>query len=146
MLYIDRWKLIVIALICLLGFVYASPNVFLSREAADESGDVPFYVPYRSVNLGLDLRGGSYLLLKVEADVVVQERIDSLQDVVRSALREARVRRRNMQVEGAADIQVVQPLAGTVLLAGQNFKRFFAVGIANGHQALAVVQPLQTPR
>ena len=102
MLYIDRWKLIVIALICFLGFVYASPNVFLSQEAADESGDVPFYVPYRSVNLGLDLRGGSYLLLKVESEVVVQERIDSLQDVVRSALREARVRRRNMKVEGSA--------------------------------------------
>lgn len=102
MLYIDRWKLIVIALICLLGFVYASPNVFLSREAADQSGDVPFYVPWRTVNLGLDLRGGSYLLLKVETDVVVQERVDSLQDVVRSALREARVRRQNMQVVGSA--------------------------------------------
>ena len=58
MLYIDRWKLIVIAVICLLGFVYASPNVFLSRQAADEVSDLPFYVPYRSVNLGLDLQGG----------------------------------------------------------------------------------------
>jgi len=100
MLYIDRWKLIVIAVICLLGFVYASPNVFQSRDSADNAGDLPFYVPYHSVNLGLDLRGGSYLLLKVESDVVVQERIDSLQDVVRSALREAKVRRRNMSVDG----------------------------------------------
>ncbi len=110
MLYIDRWKLIVIALVCLLGFVYASPNVFLSHQEAVKSGDMPFYVPYRSVNLGLDLRGGSYLLLKVEADVVVQERIDSLQDVVRSALREARVRRRNMSVSGnAVTFDLVDP-------------------------------------
>ena len=100
MLYIDRWKLIVIAVICLLGFVYASPNVFLSRQAADEVSDLPFYVPYRSVNLGLDLQGGSYLLLKVETDVVVGERADSLRDVVRAALREARVRRRNLKLDG----------------------------------------------
>ncbi len=102
MLYIDRWKLILIAVICVLGFVYASPNVFQSRDVADKAADLPFYVPYHSVNLGLDLRGGSYLLLKVEADVVVQERIDSLQDVVRAALREAKIRRRNMSVVGSS--------------------------------------------
>ncbi len=110
MLYIERWKLILIALICLLGFVYASPNVFLSREAADETGDLPFYIPYRTVNLGLDLRGGSYLLLQVETDVVVAERVESLTDVVRNALREARVRRRNLTVEGqAVSFDLVDP-------------------------------------
>ena len=66
MLYIERWKLILIALICALGFVYAAPNVFLSRGDAEAQGDLPFYVPYRTINLGLDLRGGSYLLLQVD--------------------------------------------------------------------------------
>tara|TARA_R110002096_G_scaffold4167_2_gene19704 strand:- start:1199 stop:2785 length:1587 start_codon:yes stop_codon:yes gene_type:complete len=99
MLYIERWKLILIAIISVLGFVYASPNVFLSRADGDSASDVPFYVPYRTVNLGLDLRGGSYLLLNVETDAVVRERVESLTDTVRSALRESRVRRRNLRVE-----------------------------------------------
>ena len=99
MLYIERWKLILIAIICVLGFVYAAPNVFLSRNAAESVGEVPFYVPYRTVNLGLDLRGGSYLLLSVETEAVVKERVESLTDVVRSALRESRVRRRNLRVD-----------------------------------------------
>ena len=97
MLYIERWKLILIAIISVLGFVYASPNVFLSRADGDSASDVPFYVPYRTVNLGLDLRGGSYLLLNVETDAVVRERVESLTDTVRSALRESRVRRRNLR-------------------------------------------------
>ncbi len=100
MLYIERWKLILIALICALGFVYAAPNVFLSRGDADVQSDLPFYVPYRTINLGLDLRGGSYLLLQVDTDAVVQERVESLTDVVRSALREERVQRQNLRVEG----------------------------------------------
>lgn len=99
MLYIERWKLILIALICVLGFVYAAPNVFLSRDDTEVHGDVPFYVPYRTINLGLDLRGGSYLLLQVETDAVIQERVESLTDIVRSALREARVQRRNLRVD-----------------------------------------------
>ncbi len=100
MLYIERWKLILIAITCLLGFVYAAPNVLLSRSDGDSASTLPFYVPYRTVNLGLDLRGGSYLLLEVQSDVVVRERVESLTDVVRSALRDTRVQRRNMRIEG----------------------------------------------
>lgn len=99
MLYIERWKLILIALVCVLGFVYAAPNLILSRDDGDAQSDLPFYVPYRTINLGLDLRGGSYLLLEVETQAVVQERVESLTDVVRTALREERVRRRNLRVE-----------------------------------------------
>jgi preprotein translocase subunit SecD len=101
MLYIERWKLILIALVCALGFVYASPNVFLSRDASDAQSDLPFYVPYHKINLGLDLRGGSYLLLDVQTDAVVRERVEGLTDIVRSALRESRVQRRNLQVHAS---------------------------------------------
>lgn len=100
MLYIERWKLIVIAIICALGFVYAAPNVLLNRTDGDSASNLPFYVPYRTVNLGLDLRGGSYLLLEVQTDVVVRERVASLTDVVRTSLRESRVRRRNLKIDG----------------------------------------------
>jgi preprotein translocase subunit SecD len=110
MLYIDRWKLVLIALICVLGFVYAAPNLLQSRNDADQSSDLPFYVPYRSVNLGLDLRGGSYLLLQVEADTVVRERLESLTDVVRNALRDSRTQRRNLRIEpNGVSFQLLNP-------------------------------------
>ncbi|MCA8928883.1 MAG: protein translocase subunit SecD [Alphaproteobacteria bacterium] len=99
MLYIERWKLLLIALVCVLGFAYAAPNLFLSRDEGDADAQLPFYVPYRTINLGLDLRGGSYLLLQVQTDAVVRERVESLTDVVRNALREDRIRRRNLKVE-----------------------------------------------
>jgi preprotein translocase subunit SecD len=110
MLYIERWKLILIAIICVLGFVYAAPNVILNRADSDSASSIPFYVPYRTVNLGLDLRGGSYLLLEVQSDVVVRERIESLTDVVRSALRESRVQRRNMRVDqNGVSFELLEP-------------------------------------
>ena len=39
------------------------------------------------MHLGLDLRGGSYLLLEVDMKAVVKERLDSMLDAVRQALR-----------------------------------------------------------
>jgi protein-export membrane protein SecD len=45
------------------------------------------WLPWRTVHLGLDLQGGSYLLLEVDMDAVVKERLDSLLDAERQALR-----------------------------------------------------------
>ena len=39
------------------------------------------------MHLGLDLRGGSYLLLEVDMKAVIKERLDSMVDGVRQALR-----------------------------------------------------------
>jgi preprotein translocase subunit SecD len=50
-------------------------------------------MPWRTIHLGLDLRGGSYLLLEVDMATVAKERIDSLVDGARTALRTAKVER-----------------------------------------------------
>jgi preprotein translocase subunit SecD len=41
------------------------------------------------MHLGLDLRGGSYLLLEVDMNAVIRERLDSLADAARTGLRRA---------------------------------------------------------
>ena len=43
-------------------------------------------MPWRQVHLGLDLRGGSYLLLQVDLDAVRKERLDTILDRTRQAL------------------------------------------------------------
>lgn len=50
------------------------------------------------VNLGLDLQGGSYLLLEVDMDAVVQERMDNLAETVRVGMRNNRIGISNLSV------------------------------------------------
>ncbi len=87
MLYFPRWKYTLIAIVCALGFLLSAPN-FVSKETL---ADLPSWLPSNQVNLGLDLQGGSHLLLEVDVDTVLSDRLESLVDDVRQALRDARI-------------------------------------------------------
>jgi preprotein translocase subunit SecD len=78
MMYFSRLKTWVILSACLLGAILCLPNLFAAPVA---------WLPWRTVHLGLDLRGGSYLLLEVDMKAVIKERLDGLVDGVRQALR-----------------------------------------------------------
>ncbi|MBB4286855.1 protein translocase subunit SecD [Roseospira goensis] len=95
MLYFAKWKIGLVLAICLAGLVFSVPNVI--RGQADA---LPEW--WQPVTLGLDLQGGSYLLLEVETDVVVREQLEALVENARSALREARIRYLGLGVEGTA--------------------------------------------
>ncbi len=92
MLQFPPWKIVVVFLVCLIGLIYATPNAI----EIDFSDDVPSFAPGKKVSLGLDLQGGSYLLLRVELDVVIEERLESIVDAVRQALRKKRIGYRNL--------------------------------------------------
>src|SRR3546814_1112416 len=83
MLYFAKWKIATILAICLIGVVYAAPNFFSGRGLEG----LPTWLPVQKINLGLDLQGGSHLLLEVEADAVIRDRVQALEGVVRAALR-----------------------------------------------------------
>ena len=82
-MYFSRMKTTAILVVCLLGLFLGVPNLFSAPPVA--------WLPWRTVHLGLDLRGGSYLLLEVDMKAVVKERLDNLADGVRQALREKKV-------------------------------------------------------
>lgn len=96
MLYFSKWKIGLIVLVCLAGIFYALPNVItpLTRDRLPDW--------WQPVTLGLDLQGGSHLLLEVGVEEVVAEQMTALVESVRSALREARIRYRDLGVEGTA--------------------------------------------
>src|SRR5437763_1806958 len=48
-------------------------------------------MPSSTVNLGLDLQGGSYLLLEIDMPGVVKERLETLRGDIRAALRKERI-------------------------------------------------------
>ncbi|MEW5703280.1 MAG: protein translocase subunit SecD [Pseudomonadota bacterium] len=98
MIYFAKWKIALILGICFLGFVFASPNVI--REGALDA--LPDWLPHKRINLGLDLQGGSHLLLEVDVAAVIRERLELLVDSVRVELRKARVGYKNLGVEGTA--------------------------------------------
>lgn len=87
MMQFPAWKIFLVVAVCLLGLVYSAPNLM----EKDAFGDVPAGVPGRQVSLGLDLQGGSYLLLEVGANTLVRERLESVEDSARRALRDARI-------------------------------------------------------
>ena len=84
MMVFARWQIWSIVAICLAGVLFTLPNL-LPRDKAGW----PSWAPHRQINLGLDLRGGSYLLLEVDMATVVKERIENLLDASRAALRTA---------------------------------------------------------
>jgi SecD/SecF fusion protein len=84
MLHFSRAKSALILGTCLLGMLLAVPS-FL------KPGILPSWVPQPRVNLGLDLQGGSYLLLEVDMKTVLKERLLDLRSQVRQALIQARV-------------------------------------------------------
>lgn len=98
MLYFPRWKVALIALVCALGVIFSAPNL-IDRETLDE---LPDWLPKTQVNLGLDLRGGSHLLLRVDVDTVLKDRLEALVDEVRQTLREARIGYTGLGISGDA--------------------------------------------
>ncbi|MEC8425891.1 MAG: protein translocase subunit SecD [Pseudomonadota bacterium] len=87
MLYFSKFKSISILLICLLGVIFAFPNV-LSQTTLN---NLPKIIPHKQINLGLDLRGGSHLLVEVQSSVRASERMDDLYDEIRIELRRNKI-------------------------------------------------------
>ena len=106
MVYFAKWKVVVVLAVCVLGLVFAAPN-FLSQQQAEA---LPAWLPHKQISLGLDLQGGSHLLLEVEVAAVVRERLETLVDSVRSTLRKARIRYRGLGAEGqSVSVTIIEP-------------------------------------
>jgi preprotein translocase subunit SecD len=107
MLYFASWKIALICAICALGVLLAGPNLF-SPVALER---MPDFVPHKQVALGLDLRGGSYLLLEVDVAAAGRERLNAIIDNVRHALRDANIGYLGLAVEGEAIVFKIRELA-----------------------------------
>jgi len=89
MLYFARWKVALILLVVIAGFVYASPNL-IKKETLET---FPDWAPNQQINLGLDLRGGAYLQFGVGFEAVYQERLEAVASEAGQRLGEARILR-----------------------------------------------------
>src|SRR5215469_135335 len=86
MLQVARWVRILVAAILIGGFLIALPNVLPDNIRNRLPG-----LLQNTVSLGLDLQGGSYLLLEVDIDQVQKDRMESLRGDIRVGLRKAHI-------------------------------------------------------
>ena len=128
MLQVARWVRILVATILIGGFLIALPNVLPDNVRNRLPG-----LFQNTVSLGLDLQGGSYLLLEVDIDQVQKDRLESLMGDIRVGLRKAHIAFNGMsssadsvsvhvidsaQFENAKSIlQNLNPILGTSMLA-----------------------------
>src|SRR4051812_10241550 len=81
MLQLSRWKVILVVLSAIFGIAFTLPNLLPANVV------LPGFVPNQRLNLGLDLQGGSYLLLEVDTNALKKERLINLTEDVRTNLR-----------------------------------------------------------
>src|ERR1700681_1017005 len=142
MLHFTRWKALAIILASIVICLMTVPS--LLSPATVQS--LPSVLQRRLV-LGLDLQGGSHILLEVYSNAVRKERAETLRDDVRRVLREARVGYSNLAIQNLtvqvrvreeADVpeavrrlrELSTPIGG--LLSGSDLRDVDVVDAGNG--------------
>lgn len=93
MLQFEMWKKILVAIIVAAGCIYAAPNLF---SRSDDGAPSTSFLPGQPVNLGLDLQGGSHLLLQADMQAVIAERMVSISENLRLSMRAENIRFREL--------------------------------------------------
>jgi len=106
MIQISRWKVIAIAISVVFGVLFTLPNV-VPQSTLDR---FPSFLPKQKLNLGLDLQGGSYLLLEVDVAALRAQRLTNVTEDVRTTLREQNIEFGELgQRGGAISVRITDP-------------------------------------
>ncbi|MEO6256266.1 MAG: protein translocase subunit SecD [Sphingomicrobium sp.] len=84
MLDFPRWKIWAVSLTIALGILFAIPSLITGTVLADRW---PGWLPSAKINLGLDLAGGSHLLLEADSNDAAKQRLAAMEDTVATELR-----------------------------------------------------------
>ncbi len=79
----SKWMVVLYSVVVLIGIIIALPNFFTQKQL----DAMPSWLPKRQVTLGLDLRGGSYLLLEIDQAALKKDRLHALLNDARGKLR-----------------------------------------------------------
>jgi SecD/SecF fusion protein len=99
----SKWVIGAYTFIVLIGVIAALPNMFTPAQLAM----LPNWLPKQQITLGLDLQGGSHLVLEVDANALKTDRLRSLLDDARGALRNERIATQSARVAGDAVVLTI---------------------------------------
>ncbi len=101
-----RWVVVTYVILILAGVLAALPNMFTPQQLAA----LPNWVPKQQITLGLDLQGGSHLVLEVDAAALKTDRLRSLLDDMRNTLRKERIDSRSARISsGVITVTIDNP-------------------------------------
>ncbi|MEP3277004.1 MAG: protein translocase subunit SecD [Stappiaceae bacterium] len=86
MLYFARWKIVLILVVIVAGFLATLPN-FIDKETLEKNW--PSWLPSQQLVLGLDLQGGAYLLFEVDKQDYQTKQLENLSSEIRRVLRQS---------------------------------------------------------
>ena len=90
MLYFSKFRNISVILISLFFILIASSNLFKFENN----------LLNKKINLGLDLQGGSYLLLEIDNNPVIEQKIQNLSITIRNYFKDKNIRIKNLKILG----------------------------------------------
>ena len=89
MLYFSKLRILFITLFSVFFILIASSNLF--------KFDNKFFD--KKINLGLDLQGGSYLLLEIDNEPVIEQKLQNLTTTIRNYFKEKNIKINNIKIE-----------------------------------------------
>jgi protein-export membrane protein SecD len=88
-LYFSKLRIIFISLITLFFIIIASNNIFSPEKRLFD----------KKINLGLDLQGGSYLLLEIDNTPVIEQRLQNTTSLIRTYFKDKKIRIGNLSLD-----------------------------------------------
>ncbi len=88
MLYFSKLRIILISLVCLFFIFIASNNLFSPENKFID----------KKINLGLDLQGGSYLLLEIDNSPVIEQRLQNISSLIKTYFKDKGIRLGNLSL------------------------------------------------
>ncbi len=89
MLYFSKLRILFITLFSFLFILIASSNLFKFDDSFFD----------KKINLGLDLQGGSYLLLEIDNEPVIEQKLQNLTTTIRNYFKEKNIKINNIKIE-----------------------------------------------
>ena len=89
MLYFSKLRILFISLFSLLFILIASSNLFKVDDGFFD----------KKINLGLDLQGGSYLLLEIDNDPVIEQKLQNLTTTIRNYFKDKDIKINNIKID-----------------------------------------------
>ena len=89
MLYFSKLRILTVTLFSLLFILIASSNLFKFEDSFFD----------KKINLGLDLQGGSYLLLEIDNTPVIEQKLQNLTTTIKNYFKDKDIRINNIKIE-----------------------------------------------
>lgn len=92
MLHFSKLKIFLISVVCFAALFFALPSLLLQNPDSQFTKKIERFLPKQKINLGLDLRGGSQLMLEIDFDYYVKEQLSNLKNEIKNSFRDEAVR------------------------------------------------------